>query len=262
METIKAIDGSGTVLNVDTYDFDDFIFSHTETLGTSKLYLDRPNQLHQLIVTVSKHIKVLKSGRLKRQQSAIHPNLKPVNNPEHSNRVVHFLIRDAFTGYYHAEISTLESVLDVVKFLYRSWSGYKENKFRGLPDYLMVTKGALSCFPEIAQVAEKLDIPMGFPASGFQSGVRCVRDFEDELMHLCNWTLRDKDYDFDIAAHIAREIPLCKTPNRENFIGAAMMNLKNNLPVDDYSERDIMLPPGRTEDEFCAHVGWGFDEDN
>jgi hypothetical protein len=63
---------------------------------------DYPNQVHQLLVTVSKHFHIGAKGQLRYQFKAMDVNF---NNLEKSEReqIVFYLLRDHFSGVFYAD---------------------------------------------------------------------------------------------------------------------------------------------------------------
>ena len=237
MERIKAIDGSGEDFYLDTEDFDAFMEEHTTYYpGGSTFIVGIPNTLHQLLVVVSRHVKILKNGNIRWQKSVIRPETQAVSKPDNKNRLVHFIIQDQATGLFYAEACRGNEILDVIQFLYRAWSekwqidtegmpeSGKEKKFFGMPEYLMVSRKTLVCFPGIARACKALDIPLGLPVSGFQSGISLLRNWERTILSYARDGL-----DFDLFSEIFPFASQALSPVFENeFVQKVGWNIQKN----------------------------------
>ena len=87
-----------------------------------------PNQVHQLSVSVSKHIYVTGAGKLKFQKKKFELDLASVRAADRVH-VLHYLIRDHFSGAFYAEICASTSFVPVQDFLNRAWSVKREYLF-------------------------------------------------------------------------------------------------------------------------------------
>lgn len=139
------------------------------------------NEVQQLSITVSKHLTVLKNGNLKWQWKAADIG---VHNFRRSGKthVVHYLIRDHFSGAFYAEVCTSNELIDVAEFLYRAWStGKRGSIFAGVPDGLTVPSTVVGLFPGITSLLTAYGIELVKVTSGFQAGIRDVRTWEEEV---------------------------------------------------------------------------------
>lgn len=141
---------------------------------------DYPNQVHQLLVTVSKHFHIGAKGQLRYQFKAMDVNL---NNLEKSDReqVVFYLLRDHFSGVFYAEIASGKKLISINDFLLRAWLQKPDLVFCGVPENLMVTKVVENQFPEITAILQQLNIRKFNPPSGFASGMREVTEWEKRV---------------------------------------------------------------------------------
>lgn len=137
------------------------------------------NEVHQLIVTPSKHYFVTKDGQFKFQKKAFEVTLNDCNTQK-KKHVIHYLIRDHFSGVFHWEICLAENPIPIYEFLFRAWKK-KENNFCGIPDFMTIPKNVQSFFPGVLNFIEQLDITYLKVTSGFQGGVRDIRTIEDTL---------------------------------------------------------------------------------
>jgi hypothetical protein len=73
------------------------------------------NERHQLIVCVSKHLYATKTGLIKYQQKAFDVSFVKVEKAE-KDHLVHYLIRDDFSGVFYAEIHSGRALIPVEEF--------------------------------------------------------------------------------------------------------------------------------------------------
>jgi hypothetical protein len=86
------------------------------------------NQVQQLIVSVSKHFQVKKNGHLTYQKKPIEVDLLKLSK-SNRNHLVHFLIRDHYSGVFYGEVSPSIGLLSLGEFLYRAWSEKEDYVF-------------------------------------------------------------------------------------------------------------------------------------
>jgi hypothetical protein len=134
------------------------------------------NDVQQLSVTVSKHLTVLKDGRLKWQWKPQDVDTRTI--PDNARHVLHYMIRDHFSGAFYAEVSSSTDFLDIADFLYRAWTDKTVSRFKGLPLALTVPATVIRMFPRLPNLLHYYDIESIKATSGFQSGVRDVRTWE------------------------------------------------------------------------------------
>lgn len=138
------------------------------------------NQLHQLLVSVSKHYYFGSDGTLRYQKNAMDINLK---NKDKSSKehLVYYIMRDHYSGTFALRIATTKKMLPLADFLHYAWSeGTEEEKFIfGLPDAVFVPKTIAT--DDLFTALRSLDVMPLYPTSGFVSGVRIFRDIEQHL---------------------------------------------------------------------------------
>lgn len=138
------------------------------------------NQVHQLAVSVSRHYFATKDGRLKYQNKPIDVHLHNVSASER-NHVVHYVLRDHFSGLFYSEIAFVGGLAPLEGFLHRAWSEKEDYLFCGLPDLLMVPRTVDGALPTIKERVLKLGVQLVEVTSGFQSGIRDIRTIEEDL---------------------------------------------------------------------------------
>lgn len=142
---------------------------------------EHPNHVHQLAVSVSKHYYATKDGRLKYQQKPIELKLSDLAKSDKAN-LVHFVIRDHFSGLFYSEASFGRELTLIEQFLRRAWALKDDYVFGGLPRLLMIPRTVQAVFPRLAAQVTKLDINLVEVTSGFQTGVRDIRTIEQNLV--------------------------------------------------------------------------------
>ncbi|UKV13213.1 hypothetical protein L6172_14270 [Thalassospiraceae bacterium SW-3-3] len=143
---------------------------------------DFPNQVHQLIISVSRHYYVTKQGRYNHQKKPFEIQIDDDAFEACEKRhVVNYLVRDHFSGLFYAEVTTSDALIRPVEFLHRAWSPKKNHPLHGLPNAITIPKTVQNRWPRLTAFMEELEIIPLNPTSGFQGGVRDIRTWEDEL---------------------------------------------------------------------------------
>ncbi|WP_051284507.1 hypothetical protein [Desulforegula conservatrix] len=149
-----------------------------------------PNHVHQLTVSVSKHYWVTKDGTIKFQSKAIEMNLDKLSD-SNKNHLIHYVIRDHFSGVVYSEIATSASIIPVEQFLFRAWSQKDGFVFCGIPDLLTIPKTVEKKFPQIKEKVSLLGVQFPQVTSGFQSGVRDVKTLEEYMKFYIEMSFKD-----------------------------------------------------------------------
>ena len=137
------------------------------------------NERHQLIVCVSKHLYATKNGLIRYQQKPFDVSLMNVEKAEKVH-LVHYLIRDDFSGVFYAEIHSGTPLIPVEEFLSRAWSQKENYLFCGMPDFISVPKTVSERFPTVKRLIEVYGLKTIDVTSGFQSGtIQDVKNWED-----------------------------------------------------------------------------------
>lgn len=204
-----------------------------------KLILTHSNQVHQLLVTVSRHLYVQKNGLLKYQEKPLDVNLSTLKKSRREH-LVYYILRDAFSGTFFLEITTSHAMIPLVDFLYCAWKKGQDKYIWGMPEEITVPKGLAA--KELQEGLDRLGVQMIFPSSGFAAGVRVVRDIEDNLLfmmrevvdyrphvlnirckaglyryllRLSNW---DRDSKYDMWLGALPDQGVCDVADRETFM--------------------------------------------
>lgn len=141
---------------------------------------DYPNQVHQLIVSVSKHFFLTKNGRVKFQKKKLEYSLANLQQSE-KELVVHYLVRDHFSGAFYAEATSSLQLNPVEEFLTRAWSIKDEYVFCGQPENLSIPRTVSDAFPNLLSWVDSHGITRFDVTSGFQGGIRDVPTWENYL---------------------------------------------------------------------------------
>lgn len=144
---------------------------------------DYPNQVHQLVVSASRHLYITKSGYVKYQKKELDVNLQNVAQSDREH-IVHYLIRDHFSGLFYGNICSSRHLMPVEDFLCRAWSRKDEYIFCGIPSHLSIPKTVSTIFPGVHDYIHSLGIGTVEVTSGFQGGVRDIRTWENYLRQL------------------------------------------------------------------------------
>lgn len=201
------------------------------------------NHVHMLLVSVSKHLYILKNRTLKYQKKKMDYNLK---NLKKSDRelVVHYLIADHSSGVFYGEIHSSQKMIPVEEFLYRAWAKKENFSFCGLPTILSVPKTIES--EELLNLVFGLGIEPISPTGGFMGGVK----------HLSLWENRVCGFDFSYTYQYKKQltfeelqeynVDICiRESQRELQRGGGVLGKKIELWERDIKE--LILPPPKNE---------------
>lgn len=150
------------------------------------------NEVHQLIVSPSKHYYVTSSGTFKYQKKPFELKLENVDQAKKIH-TIHYLIRDHFSGLFYWEICSSIAPIPIYEFLFRAWNKKAEHPLYGIPNFMTIPKNVQSYFPGLMSFIEKTGITYIKVTSGFQGGVRDIRTIEDELK-MVGFYLSDMQY--------------------------------------------------------------------
>jgi hypothetical protein len=143
---------------------------------------DYSNEVHQLVVSPSKHFYVTSKGTFKYQKKSFEVNLETISSTKKLH-IIHYLIRDHFSGLFYWELCPSIEPISICDFLFRAWSKKERNFLYGIPEYLTIPKNTQVYFPNLLNFIEKLSISYIKVTSGFQGGVRDIKTIEDRLRY-------------------------------------------------------------------------------
>lgn len=138
------------------------------------------NEIHQLLVTVSRHLYLDKYGVITYQKKPFDIN---INNHSKSNKehLVYYVMHDHFSGNFIFDIGTTRRMLPLADFLHFAWrKGKKDDHFYGLPLSISVPKRTSS--PGFLEGLQNLGVEPFHPASGFSSGVHIIKKLEENIL--------------------------------------------------------------------------------
>jgi hypothetical protein len=138
----------------------------------------RVNESHQLLVSVSKHLYVLRSGAVTFQKKAMDVNLKNYRRTGREH-VIHYIVRDEASGMMYAELHSGQAPCPVMDFLCRAWREKHNFYFEGMPKELCVPETVYT--DDLGHALHALGIRATRPESGFRAGIRSVRSWEEAL---------------------------------------------------------------------------------
>jgi tetratricopeptide (TPR) repeat protein len=148
----------------------------------SSYLTEHSNQLHQLLVSVSRHFYIKKDGFLTYQEKSMEVNLKSLGKSK-KEHLVYYIVRDHFSGNFVIRLTTSTALIPLAEFLHYAWSGPAEGKYLwGMPGYLWVPKTIAT--PEFFEGLEVLGVIADNPPSGFASGIRIISSIEEQLLFI------------------------------------------------------------------------------
>ena len=140
----------------------------------------RPNHVHQLVVSVSRHLYAGADGLLKYQKKSMETTLAKVPAATRRHGVI-YTLRDHTSGVFYAELAFAPNLLPLKDFLTRAWSSKSDYPFCGLPELLTFPASVRSAFPGVAEDVERLGIGLVDVTSGFQGGVRDIQVIDEAM---------------------------------------------------------------------------------
>lgn len=146
------------------------------------------NQLHQLMVSVSKHFYFGSDGYVKYQEKLMDVNIKNCHKSR-KEHLVYYILRDHFSGSFTFQIATTKKLIPLADFLYYAWSeDVGEEKFLwGMPDFIFIPQMITS--DDLLFGLNRLYVNPLHPPSGFASGIRIIRDIEENLGYFMSRTV-------------------------------------------------------------------------
>ncbi|MEQ1606446.1 MAG: strawberry notch family protein [Pyrinomonadaceae bacterium] len=191
-----------------------------------------PHEVHQLLVSVSKHYLVGTTGIIRHQKKAMDVSLR---NYQKSDRVhlVYYILRDRFTGFYYVEVVSTKNLIPLQDFLLRAFLPKPDIYFGGLPKVLLVPKDVESMYPQIIDFLNGLRILKVNPASGFDSGIIAVKDWERTMKCAL---IPDTDLDNIAQWNPRTAIDFLDTYNSDNY-----EHWKMSVPEDLFCPSDEFL---------------------
>ncbi len=143
--------------------------------------VDYANEVHQLLVSISRHLYLSEGGVLKYREEPMKVDLTNLHRLR-KEHLVHYVLRDLFSGNFVFAVATTRKMFPLLDFLHYGWKEEKkENHFWGLPRRISVPKRLSS--PELLAGLQRLEVEPFHPTSGFTSGVRIIRSLEDNLCY-------------------------------------------------------------------------------
>ena len=152
------------------------IFAKRYMKRYSSLY---PNHVHQVAVSVSKHLYSTRLGKLKFQIKPFDVSL--LDPPAEKEHIVIFAIRDHCSGISYAEVRPRSQLGTLRGFLGRAWAQKATHPFCGVPEILLYSKTMEATFPGTGKAVEDLGVQVLSVASGFQTNIGDIRVVESRL---------------------------------------------------------------------------------
>lgn len=211
------------------------------------------NQLHQLLVSVSQHLYFGRDGYVKYQKKALDVNIKNCykSGKEH---LVYYILRDHFSGTFTFRIATTKRLISLADFLHYAWSeDVEEEKFIwGMPDFIFIPQMIAS--EDLLSGLNTLNVKSLNPPSGFASGIRVIRDIEDNLCFFMGETV---DYSLEGINRLRFKVYkyLINSSHRDNKFSkwqASLPSQDHPRTVPAYSDFINLFPAGDSKDS--GHV--------
>jgi hypothetical protein len=134
-----------------------------------------------MLVSVSRHLYITADRRVLYQRKPFGLSLEKAGQSR-KNHLVHYLIRDHFSGHFYAEASESKDLISAGAFVYRAWSVKEEHSFRGVPETLSVPATVARVFKNLPEFVQGWGVHVIEPPSGFEAGVRDLRTWEDQVV--------------------------------------------------------------------------------
>ncbi|HHO0937778.1 hypothetical protein ACET8Q_09225 [Aeromonas veronii] len=176
---------------------------------------EHSNQVHQLVVTISKHFYVSQSGKFKCQSVPF----KAVIGKQSSytkRHIVHYMLTDHFSGLFYAEITTTDSFFPIEGFLERAWGPKLDHPLQGEPSHLVVPNTVFNAFPTLNSWLDQKPIDVVNATSGFQAGIRSLRSWE-EILRTGGYSHYQTGFPPDFTEVQANSFDSCIFQTRKNF---------------------------------------------
>lgn len=192
-----------------------------------------PNQFHQLLITPSRRFSVTTEGFVIYHSELLKVSLKHLTKLDFIP-LVHFVIRDKYSGVFYAESVIPDEFPNIEDFLHRAWSLKENYFFGGIPDSLSVPSYAVSS--KLSMLLKNLNISEFKPYFNNEAGVRVIRIIESELLKYVNYPYKNLQRLF---GQILTELNHNRTPNQslktDKYDRVWLNNIKN-----------ITLPPAQS----------------
>lgn len=191
---------------------------------------NQSNEVHQLIVAVSRHSYVTAQGKFQRQKKAFEVRLDKAETFT-KRHIVHYLLRDHFSGLFYVEVTDTMNIFPVHEFLYRAWSKKDSHPLYGMPFGLTVPATVRALWPDLVPRLKEATIEAIDVTSGFQGGVRDLRTWEDAL----HFGWYDSGYPPDYEEVLRRAPEACANFNLSEYRGGPKARIwTENLPEQTY----------------------------
>lgn len=141
---------------------------------------NHPNHVHQLMVSVSRHCYVGADGLMKYQKKPMAVTLAKLPAASRRHAVI-YTLRDHCSGVFYAEVAIAPDLLPLKGFLSRAWGTKDGYAFCGLPELLTLPASAQAAFPGVSEAVERLGVRLVEVTSGFQGGVRDIREINEAM---------------------------------------------------------------------------------
>jgi hypothetical protein len=194
-----------------------------------------PNEVHQLLITASRHLYVTRDGRVRFQKKVIEGTWKKTKN-ESRQQVIHYIVRDHYSRAMYAELHTRSEQVAPDEFLWRAWSQKDDYPFCGMPDFLILPKSVYS--EALYNFIRELGIKIIKPKGGFMAGVWAFREWDRTLEFVYSFPYETLNSFKELQSKVPEII-------RTHFDLSS--DGTNKLDVWQSNVRNLRMPPSREE---------------
>ncbi len=197
------------------------------------------NHAHLLLVSVSRHLYILKNRTLKYQKKKMEYNLKNLKKAERE-LIIHYLIADHFSGVFYGEIHSMNKLVPIKEFLHRAWSKKESYGFCGMPTKLSIPKTIES--EGLLKLIINLGIEPFHSTGGFMGGVKHLSTWEDRVFQFdFSYDYRNKrQLTFEELQNCNEEICI-RESQREQKRGGGGLGKK--IELWERGQKELKLPP-------------------
>jgi hypothetical protein len=140
------------------------------------------NHVHQFIITASRHLWVTKGGEIHHQKKPFDISLTGPRRENGKTHLIHYLVKDLYSGRLYGETSLFSYRLHAGEFLYRAWPEKEESSIYGMPQSIVIARSVIDYAPYLEQLLPHLNIEILFARSGFDAGVRDIQVWEQGIL--------------------------------------------------------------------------------
>lgn len=205
------------------------------------------NDVHQLLVSLSRHYYVGGDGNLKFQKKPFEFSFDTVRQSS-KKLMVSYLLRDHYSGVYYAESTTHDRLLNLGGFLFRAWAQKPGFDFCGVPLVLVVPQLVIDQWPRLGDLLEYCGVTSVKPRSGFETGMIDMKNWQREFFQNCY-----VDYRSGSGLELSYQFEYLRSKQLELCIRAAERTIgrEKRTKLDKWrsSDAELLVPKDREDFE-------------